>query len=128
MPIVFVSVTDPVSAGVVESLARPGGNATGFLSIEYGTSGKWLELLKDIAPRVTRVGIMRNPTNPTGSGHLGAIQAVAPSFGVELRVTATALPDFAVSCGALSVFNWKGFGNGFWQRRRVALRQQRLSD
>jgi putative ABC transport system substrate-binding protein len=85
MPIVFVSVTDPVSAGVVESLARPGGNATGFLSIEYGTSGKWLELLKDIAPRVTRVGVMRNPVNPTGSGHLGAIQAVAPSFGVELR-------------------------------------------
>jgi putative ABC transport system substrate-binding protein len=85
MPIVFVSVTDPVSAGVVESLARPGGNATGFLSIEYGTSGKWLELLKDIAPRVTRVGVMRNPVNPTSSGHLGAIQAVAPLFGVELR-------------------------------------------
>jgi putative ABC transport system substrate-binding protein len=85
MPIVFVSVTDPVSAGVVESLARPGGNATGFLSIEFGTSGKWLELLKDIAPRVTRVGVMRNPVNPTSSGHLGAIQAVAPLFGVELR-------------------------------------------
>jgi putative ABC transport system substrate-binding protein len=85
MPIVFVSVTDPVSAGVVESLARPGGNATGFLSIEFGTSGKWLELLKDIAPRVTRVGVMRNPVNPTSSGRMGAIQAVAPLFGVELR-------------------------------------------
>jgi putative ABC transport system substrate-binding protein len=83
LPIVFVNVTDPVGAGYVASLARPGGNATGFTFIEYGTSGKWLELLKEIAPRVTRAAILRDPTLPVGIGQLGAIQSVAPSLGVE---------------------------------------------
>jgi ABC-type uncharacterized transport system substrate-binding protein len=85
VPIVFVNTSDPVGAGFVESLARPGGNATGFLLHEYGTSGKWLELLKEIAPRVTRVAVLRDSALAAGIGQLGAIQAVAPSFGVELR-------------------------------------------
>jgi putative ABC transport system substrate-binding protein len=85
VPIVFVNTTDPVGAGFVESLAQPGGNATGFLMYEYGTSGKWLELLKEIAPRVTRVAVLRDSALAAGTGQLGAIQAVAPSFGVELR-------------------------------------------
>jgi putative tryptophan/tyrosine transport system substrate-binding protein len=84
VPIVFVLVADPVSAGYVGSLARPGGNTTGFSFIEYGISGKWLELLKQIAPGVTRVAVLRDPVVPTGIGQLDAIQSVAPSFGVEL--------------------------------------------
>jgi putative tryptophan/tyrosine transport system substrate-binding protein len=85
VPIVFVNVIDPVGAGFVDSLARPGGNATGFTNFEYGISGKWLELLKQIAPNVTQAAVLRDPTSPTGTGQLGAIQSVAPSFGVELR-------------------------------------------
>jgi ABC-type uncharacterized transport system substrate-binding protein len=84
VPIVFASVADPVGAGFVASLARPGGNATGFMLLEYGMSAKWLELLKEIAPNVTRAVVIRDPTLASGSGQLGAIQAVAPSFGVEL--------------------------------------------
>jgi putative ABC transport system substrate-binding protein len=83
LPIVFVNVSDPVGAGYVASLARPGGNVTGFTFVEYGMSGKWLELLKEIAPRVTRVAILRDPTLAVGIGQLGAIQSVAPSFRVE---------------------------------------------
>ena len=82
VPIVFANVADPVGAGFVDSLARPGGNATGFTPFEYGLSGKWLELLKEIAPRVTRVAVLRDLT--IGLGQLGAIQSVAPSLGVEL--------------------------------------------
>jgi putative ABC transport system substrate-binding protein len=84
VPIVFASVTDPVGAGFVASLARPGGNVTGFTSVEYGISAKLLELLKEIEPRVTRVAVLRDQTIAAGSGQLGAIQAVAPAFGVEL--------------------------------------------
>src|SRR5215831_1503506 len=83
LPIVFVNVSDPVGAGYVASLARPGGNVTGFTFVEYGMSGKWLELLKEIAPRVTRVAILRDPSLAVGIGQLGAIQSVAPSFRVE---------------------------------------------
>ena len=83
VPIVFVSVSDPVGAGYVSSLARPGGNATGFSIYEYGISGKWLELLKQIAPGVTRVAVIRDPAISGGLGQFGAIQSVAPSFGVE---------------------------------------------
>ena len=83
VPIVFVGVTDPVGGGYVASLARPGGNATGLSYVEYGMGGKWVELLKEIAPRVTRAAVLRDPTLPAGIGLLGAIQSAAPSFGVE---------------------------------------------
>jgi putative ABC transport system substrate-binding protein len=85
VPIVFTGTPDPVGAGFVESLARPGGNATGFTIFEYGTSGKWLELLKEIAPHVTRAAVIRDPAIAAGLGQWGAIQSVAPSLGVELR-------------------------------------------
>jgi putative ABC transport system substrate-binding protein len=84
VPIVFTQVPDPVSDGFVESLARPGGNSTGFTTFEYGLSAKWLELLKEIAPRVTRAAVLRDLTIASGSGQLGAIQAVAPSLKMEL--------------------------------------------
>jgi putative ABC transport system substrate-binding protein len=84
VPIVFTLTPDPVGAGFVESLARPGGNATGFTSIEYGTSGKWLELLREIAPRVTRVAVLRDPTLPAGISQFAVLQSVAPSLGIEL--------------------------------------------
>jgi len=84
LPIVFLQVVDPVSGGYVASLARPGGNATGFVAFEYSIGGKWLELLKQMAPRVTRVAVLRDLGLASGSGQLGAIQAAAPSFGVEL--------------------------------------------
>ena len=83
IPIVFVTVLDPVGAGFVESLARPGGNVTGFLMFEYGLSGKWLELLKEIAPGMTRAAVIRDPAIASGIGQFAAIQAVAPSLGVE---------------------------------------------
>jgi len=85
VPIVFTGTPDPVGAGFVESLARPGGNATGFTIYEYGISGKWLELLKEIAPHVTRAAVIRDPAIAAGLGSWGAIQSVAPSLGVELR-------------------------------------------
>jgi putative tryptophan/tyrosine transport system substrate-binding protein len=84
VPIVFVQVVDPVGAAYVESLARPGGNITGFTNFEYGISGKWLELLKQIAPSVTRVAVLRDPALPAGTGQFGAIQAMAPSIGLEV--------------------------------------------
>jgi putative ABC transport system substrate-binding protein len=84
VPIVFANVGDPVAMGIVASLARPGGNATGFTPLEFGFAAKWLELLKEIAPRVTRVAVLRDLT--IGPPHLSAIQTVAPSFNVELSV------------------------------------------
>jgi putative ABC transport system substrate-binding protein len=84
LPIVFVTVTDPVGAGFVDSLARPGGNTTGFMLFEYSLSGKWLELLKQIAPSVTRVAVFRDPANPPGASQFAAIQAVAQPLGVEI--------------------------------------------
>ena len=84
VPIVFPVAGDPVGAGLVDSLARPGGNATGFLSTEYSLSGKWLELLKEIAPGATRVAVLRDPTNSSGIAQFGVIQAMAPSLRVEV--------------------------------------------
>ena len=84
VPIVFAIVADPVGAGFVESLARPGGNATGFMQFEYSLSGKWLELLKQIAPGVTRAAVLRDPDISSGAGQWGAIQSAGPSFGVEV--------------------------------------------
>ena len=83
IPIVFTGLTDPVGAGVVASLARPGGNVTGFSQGEFGFSGKWLELLKQVAPNVTRVAVIR-PTNTSGIGEFGAIQNSAPSLRMEV--------------------------------------------
>jgi putative ABC transport system substrate-binding protein len=85
VPIVFAQVPDPVASGFVASLAQPGGNATGFTIYEYGTSAKWLELLKEIAPQVTRAAVLRDPAIASGIGQLAAIQGVAPALGVELR-------------------------------------------
>ena len=84
VPIVFVVVADPVGGGFVDSLARPGGRTTGFMPFEYSLSGKWLELLNQIAPDVTRVAVLRDTSNPTGIGQFGVIQAIAPSLRVEL--------------------------------------------
>jgi ABC-type uncharacterized transport system substrate-binding protein len=84
VPIVFVTVIDPVGAGFVASLAQPGGNATGFMDHEYSMGGKWLELLKQIAPRVTRAAVLRDPAVASGIGQFGAVQIVAPALGVEL--------------------------------------------
>jgi len=93
VPIVFAGVTDPVGAGLVTGLARPGGNATGFMNFEYGVSGKWLELLKQIAPRVTRAAVLRDSTIMASMSQFAAIQSVAPSFGVELNPIDTRQSD-----------------------------------
>jgi len=85
VPIVFANVTDPVGGGIVASLARPGGNATGFTQFEFGISAKWLELLKEIAPEIKRVAVIRDPAARSGGGQLGAIQGVAPSLGVDVK-------------------------------------------
>jgi putative tryptophan/tyrosine transport system substrate-binding protein len=86
VPIVFPTIVDPVGAGFVDSLARPGGNATGFMNFEYSISGKWLELLKQIAPGVTRVAVLRYAATPSGVGQFGIIQSVAPSLGLEVTL------------------------------------------
>lgn len=88
IPIVFVAVADPVGTGFVGSLAKPGGNITGFTNFEFSIAGKWLELLKQIAPRTTRVAIIHNPTNPTAAGYLRVFDASAASFGVQLELIA----------------------------------------
>jgi putative tryptophan/tyrosine transport system substrate-binding protein len=84
VPIVFAMVLDPVGADIIEGLARPGGNTTGFMQFEYSLSGKWLELLKQIAPGVTRAAVFRDPTNPSGIGQFAVIQAMAPLLGMEV--------------------------------------------
>jgi len=86
VPIVFAQTIDPVGLGVVESLSRPGGNITGFTQFEYGVVGKWLELLKQIAPTVARAAVLRDPFDPAGIGQWAAMQSVAPVFGIELSV------------------------------------------
>jgi len=85
VPIVFAIVPDPVGAGFVDSLAEPGGNATGFLMFEYSLAGKWLELLKEIGPKIRRVAVLRDPSITAGTGQFAVIQSVAPSVGVDLR-------------------------------------------
>ena len=85
VPVVFPAVVDPVGAGYVDSLAQPGGNITGFMNFEYGIGGKWLELLKEIAPAVTRVAVLRDLAIASGTGQFGVIQAMAPSLRVEVN-------------------------------------------
>jgi putative ABC transport system substrate-binding protein len=102
LPIVFVGVTDPVGAGLVDTLARPGGNVTGFMLLEYSSSGKWLELLKQIAPLVNRVGVLRDTANPAGIAQFGAIQGAAQSLGVE--VSPVSLRDAGEIERAVAVF------------------------
>src|SRR6516165_7628167 len=102
LPIVFAAVLDPVGAGFVDSLSRPGGNITGFMAFEYGFSGKWLELLKQIAPQVTRVAVIRNPAISAAIAQFGAIQAVAPALGVE--VTPMGVDDVGVIERAVEAF------------------------
>ena len=87
VPVVFVNVIDPVGAGLVESLARPGGNTTGFALFDYSISGKWLELLKQIAPQTTRAVVVRDPTSSAGLGQFAVIQAAASSYGIDLRIS-----------------------------------------
>jgi putative ABC transport system substrate-binding protein len=108
VPIVFAGVADPVGAGFVDSLARPGGNATGFTSYEYSMSGKWLDLLKEFTPDVKRVAVLRDPTISAGTGLFGAIQTAAPSFGVEL--SPINVRDAVEIERAITVF--AGSGNG----------------
>jgi putative ABC transport system substrate-binding protein len=102
VPIVFVNVADPVGAGFVDSLARPGGNATGFIQFEYSLSGKWLELLKEIAPGVTRAAVLRDPAITSGVGQFAIIQSVASSVGVE--VSAVNVRDAAEIERAVAAF------------------------
>jgi len=102
VPIVFTQTPDPVGAGFVESLARPGGNATGFTNLEYGLSGKYLELLKETAPNVKRAAILRDATDPAGTGQWGAIQSVAPLLGLVL--TPIGMRDAGEIERALSAF------------------------
>jgi putative ABC transport system substrate-binding protein len=93
IPVVFVSVVDPVGAGFVESMSRPGGNATGFMQIEYSLSGKWLELLKQMAPGVTRAAVLREQTEIAGIGQFAVIQSVASSLGIEVVPVNVRDPD-----------------------------------
>jgi putative ABC transport system substrate-binding protein len=103
LPIVFVRVADPVAAGFVDTLARPGRNVTGFMLFEYSLGGKWLELLRQIAPGVARAAVIRDPANPSGLGEFSAIQSVASSFGVELR--SVDVRDASEIEGALAAFS-----------------------
>jgi putative ABC transport system substrate-binding protein len=102
VPIVFTRLGDPVGAGVVNSLARPGGNVTGFMNYEFSFGGKWLDLLKEIAPHVTRVAVFRDDTNPTGIAQFGVIQAMATSVG--LQVTPVSVRNSDEIVGAVEAF------------------------
>src|SRR5262245_1469089 len=102
IPIVFVQVIDPVGSGFVKSLARPGGNVTGFTPFEYSLAGKWVELLKQIAPHVTRAAVIRDPTRGPGIGQFAVVQATAPSLGIEL--TPINAPDISEMESAITEF------------------------
>jgi putative ABC transport system substrate-binding protein len=108
VPVVFAQSIDPVGGGLVESLARPGGNITGFTQFEYSLSGKWLQLLKEIAPGVTRVGVLRTPTTPAGIGQWAVIQAMAELIGVEC--TTLAIGDANETARRIAVFERGGNG------------------
>jgi ABC-type uncharacterized transport system substrate-binding protein len=124
VPIVFTTVIDPVGAGFVASLARPGGNATGFTIFEYGMSGKWLELIKEIAPQVTRAAVLRDPGIASGIGQFATVRAVAPSFGVEL--TPVDARDAAEIERALTAFAGAGAGGLIVTASGAATRHREL--
>ena len=119
VPLVFTQTPDPVAAGFVTSLARPGGNATGFTQVEYGTGAKWLELLKQVAPRVTRAVVLRDPAIPEGIGQFAVIQSVAPSLGIEVSPVdirdageiARAVTEFARSANGGLIVTSSGLAN-----------------
>ena len=122
IPIVFTQTPDPVGAGFVDSLARPGGNVTGFMGLEYGAGAKWLELLKEIAPATNRVAVVRDPAVSAGLGFFGAIQAVAPSLGVELTpISMRDVGEIERSLAAFARSKW-GLDRG---RQRAGIRSQR---
>ena len=108
VPIVFASVADPVGAGFVDSLARPGGNVTGFMNFEFSLSGKWLELLKETAPSVKRAAVLRDAANPAGIGQFSVIQALAPSLGIDVSVgqRARRRRDRTRRCGLRQLRQW----------------------
>jgi putative ABC transport system substrate-binding protein len=110
VPVVFAKTTDPVSRGLVASLARPGGNTTGFLQYEFGTAGKWLELLKQIVPNVKRAAVIRDVSETSGIGQIAAIQAVAPLFGIEV-IPINAAEDAGEIERGITEFA-RGFGGG----------------
>jgi putative tryptophan/tyrosine transport system substrate-binding protein len=124
VPIVFVLVVDPVGAGFVASLAKPGGNATGFTIFEYGMSGKWLELLKEIVPGVTRAAVLRDPAVASGIGQFAAVQAVAPSLGVEL--SPVDVRDAGEIERAVTAFAHSGNGGVIVTASALATRQRDL--
>ena len=127
VPIVFALVADPVGAGFVHSLARPGGNATGFMSFEYGLGGKWLELLKEIAPGATRVAVLRDSTIASGIGQFGVIQAMALLLKVEANPLdireagdiERSIADFARSGGSALILTVSGLA---WARRDLIIK------
>ena len=106
IPIVFAIVPDPVGAGFVESLARPGGNATGFLAFEYGLGAKWLEILKEIAPNVTRAAVLRDPSLASGKGQFDAVQSAASVLGIDLDPIVCPAPEWRID------YNFKPTGRG----------------
>jgi putative ABC transport system substrate-binding protein len=109
IPIVFAQTIDPVGLGVVDSLSRPGGNITGFTQFEYGITAKWLDLLKRIAPGVTRASVLRDPFDPAGIGQWAAMQSVAPVYGLELSVINVRDPE-AIESGILKISNLQNGG------------------
>ena len=124
VPIVFVIVADPVGGGLVDSLARPGGNVTGFMNFEYSLGGKWLELLKEIAPGVTRVAVLRDTAIPAGIGLFGVIQAVAPSLRME--VSSANVRDASEIEGAVAAFARSPNGGLIVTSSGVVLRHREL--
>jgi putative tryptophan/tyrosine transport system substrate-binding protein len=124
VPIVFTAVADPVGAGFVDSLARPGGNATGFMQFEFSFAGKWLELLKEVAPSVTRAAVLRDPAISAGTGQLGAIQSVAPSLGIE--VTPVNLRDAGEIERAIAAFARSRNGGLILTSSGLAVRHREL--
>jgi putative ABC transport system substrate-binding protein len=126
VPIVFVNVADPVGAGFVDSLAQPGGNATGFIQFEYSLSGKWLELLKQVAPGVTRVAVLRDASISAGVGQFAVIQSVAPSLGVDVSSISMNVRDATEIERAVAAFARSPHGGLILTASSLAVRDRDL--